>query len=638
MQLAAANAFLLWAVATPRPVQAQEATNNSPAINAGTNFLHLKDFLQLVLKRNESIQLRVLELEITKKRFQSERGIFEPELVLSASRDDNMRENTAEQRRSLGLATFEEQNNVYNAGLEALIPSGAKVRLGYNLRDLNNNLQDPRFPGGTISTNRPGIDEYQTFAGISLTQPLLKNFGYAYTLAGIRLAALASDIAYQDYRKELMGSVAAAEAAYWNLFMAQEQVRFFRDSVTLAESIVRDNRVRAETGKGSDLEVLEAEAGLALRKTKLAEAEQKHQEAATRVMTLYSETAILANPTVEAVDRPKIGETVPDFLRSAEAAFDLNPDYHVQKKKIQQEDVRLAYAKNQRLPQLDIRASYGLNGLGETPSASHEDIERRSFPSMSVGLELHVPLGGGIKARNDLAAAKLRKQQSLLSLKQIETQIINGVQAAVQKIRSARDAIEGNEKVVAFNQNLLNTQLERLQVGRVESRKVLEVEAALFESRNAVLESLVQYERAHLELELVQGATLASRDLDFSQPELQDRTATLLKERRRSAAEFDELMQALYATPPARVPPDLKGGDVEKARRILREKLDQMRLDRPSTNDVPATPHIPGESKGLLPPPAESVPPSAGSAEEQKMRRALREKIDQVQPTPPRSE
>jgi hypothetical protein len=184
----------------------------------------------------------------------------------------------------------------------------------------------------------------------------------------------------------------------------------------------------------------------------------------------------------------------------------------------------------------------------------------------------------------------------------------------------------------------LNTQLERLQVGRVESRKVLEVEAALFESRNAVLESLVQYERAHLELELVQGATLASRDLDFSQPELQDRTAVLLKERRRSNAEFDELMHALYAMPPTRVPPDLKGGDVEKARRILREKLDQMGMEKPSTNDVPVVPQVPGESKGLQPPPAESVPPSASSEEEEKVRRALREKIDQLQRTPPKSE
>ncbi|HEY0551485.1 MAG TPA: TolC family protein, partial [Verrucomicrobiae bacterium] len=497
-----AVSLLVWAALFTSRLPAQTATNA-----AENNSVRLKDFLQRVIERNESIQIRLLELEITNKKFQGEHGAFEPELVLSAARDDNKRENTAEQRRSLGLATFEEQNNIYNAGLESLVPSGAKVRLGYNLRDLNNNIQDPRFPGGTISTNRPGIDEYQTFAGLSVTQPLLKNFGFASTLAGVRLAALASDIAYQDYRRQLMETIASAEAAYWNLFMAQEQVRFFRDSVALAQSIVRDNKVRAESGRGSELEVLEADAGLALRQTKLAEAEQKQQEAALRAMTFSSESALAMQPPIRAADEPDLDRAGPEFLSSVAAAFDNNPDYQSQQRKIRQEEIRLAYAQNQRLPQLDLRASYGLNGLGETPSASHEDIERGRFPSASVGVELRVPLGGDIRGRNELAAARLRKQQALLALKQVETQIINSVQTAVQKVRSARDAVESNKKVVTFNQNLLETQFERLAVGKVESRKVLEVEAALFEARNAVLDSLVQYERARLELDLVQGAT-----------------------------------------------------------------------------------------------------------------------------------
>ena len=44
--------------------------------------------------------------------------------------------------------------------------------------------------------------------------------------------------------------VSTAEATYWNLYLAQEQVRFFRDSVALADALVVDNeaRVRAEKG------------------------------------------------------------------------------------------------------------------------------------------------------------------------------------------------------------------------------------------------------------------------------------------------------------------------------------------------------------------------------------------------------
>jgi outer membrane protein len=552
-----------------------------------TNSLRLNQFIQMVLERNESIQLRLLEVEISKRRLSGEMGAFEPDLVIAASREENKRENTAEQERSLRLKVFEEENNVYRTGIEGLVPSGAKIRLGYTMRDLNNNLQDPRLASGTITTNGPKIDEYQTFAGVNVTQPLLKGFGTVNTYANIRLAALASDVAFQEYRRQLMETIATAEAAYWNLFMMQEQVKFFRESIAVAQTIVQDNRVRADAGRGSELEVLEAEAGLALRQTKLAEAEQKRKEAEMHVMTLTSDSAFAPHPVMVAVDQPDLDTTMPEFLRSAEAAFDLNPDYQAQLKKIKQEDVRLAYAKNQRLPQLDLSASYGLNGLGSSPARSHDDLERQSYPSWSVGLELHVLLAGNIKARNEMAASKLRKEQALLSLKQVETQIINAIQAAVQKIHSTRGSVENNQKVVAFHQSLLKTQLDRLEVGKVESRKVLEVEAALFESRNAVLDAMVQYERAQLELQLVQGAILKARELEFSKDDLTDRTTTFLQRRKSTKSDLPKdtvIPSAKKTSPPAtNSQPPQTSEDIEKIRRSLRQKLDAQDPALPKT-------------------------------------------------------
>src|SRR6185503_10600032 len=109
----------------------------APTIQPGTtNDLTVAEFLQLVVERNESLQAKVLEFMIAQKRFKAERGAFEPELVLSYDRVENKRENTAEQRRSSGVAVFEEKNNIYNAGIDALIPTGGKIRLGYVLRDL----------------------------------------------------------------------------------------------------------------------------------------------------------------------------------------------------------------------------------------------------------------------------------------------------------------------------------------------------------------------------------------------------------------------------------------------------------------------------------------------------------------------
>jgi outer membrane protein TolC len=506
-----------------------------------TRELTLHDFLQMVLARNESIQVRAIELGISQKKLSGERGIFEPELLLRYDHVENKRENTAEQRRSTGALFFEENNNLYTSGLEMLIPTGAKIRLGYTLNELRNNLQSP--PLGVITPYQPGA-EFQSFAGINLSQPLLKNAWFPATLANIRLAALAGDVAYQEYRRQMMLVITTAEAAYWNLYLAQEQVRFFRDSAQLAEGLVHDNAARLEAGKGSELEVSQATAGLALRRTKLAEAEQKYLDTAAQMSTLVAEALSEATPLFRATSAPGQPRPAPQFDESAKVALEMNPDYLGQVKRLQQDDVRLAYAKNQRLPQLDLKASYGLNGLGSDPQSSWSEIEHGGFPAWTVGVELHLPLGGGIQVKNELAAVKLRKRQGLVSLKEMENQILNAVTTSLRKISSAQDNVRDYEQIAAFNQSLLETELQRQAVGKVDVQRVLDVEAALFDAKNSVVEAKVRYERARLEFELAQGIVLSSRTLDLPRQEIEQRTTRQLKGAGISEQQFRNWLKA----------------------------------------------------------------------------------------------
>ena len=498
-----------------------EETNNIPSE------LGLRDFIRLVLERNETIQMRLLEFAITEKRHAAEQGIFEPELVLGYDRVENDRQNTAEQRRSAGVSVFSEGNNLYNGGIESLVPTGARIRLGYALRDLQNNLQDlgTTPPLGGIITNLGGTGrEYQTFVGVSVTQPLLKSGWNSSTLANIRLAALGSDIAFQDYRRQMMVILSTAEATYWNLFLAQEQTRFFEESVAVAESLVRDNRARVDAGRGSELDVAQAQAGLALRRSKLFESRQKQRETAAQLRTLISAAPGAADLDWRAKDRPEPAADIPTFQEAGQKALALNPDYLTQKKKLAQENVRIAYAKNQRLPQLDLKASYGLNGLDSSPGASWEQAQSGDYPSFSVGAELRIPLAGGIKGRKEREAAELRKKQALLQIKETETQVLNALQTALMKVQSARDNVVNYRDVVRFDEEVLKTQLARLDAGKVESRKVLEAEADLFEAKNAVVDALVQQERSRLEMRLVEGALLESRHVEWTQKELQQKT------------------------------------------------------------------------------------------------------------------
>jgi len=162
-----------------------------------------------------------------------------------------------------------------------------------------------------------------------------------------------------------------------------------------------------------------------------------------------------------------------------------------------------------------------------------------------------------------------------LGLREVETQIANSLDTAMHKIRSAQAGVQGYQTLVAFNQNLLDSALARLEVGRMESRKVLEIEADLFESRTSLAEALVQYQRAELELELVQGAMLRKRNLEFTQNELGKRTADLLRENGLTDEGYQNFVRGLQEDFQRRQPPTtiINTPEQIKARQALEENL-----------------------------------------------------------------
>lgn len=483
--------------------------------------LTLPECVQQVVNYNQKLQIQALEYLVAHKKYNASKGIFEPSLVVSAEHVKNFRKTVAQQRISLGVAQFDERNNLYDAGVEVLTPTGAKVHIGYTLHDLANNLQQQILGG---------LKEYESFAGVSLTQPLLKDGGIAATMAAIRLAATDADIAYQTYRRQMITLLAHAEGSYWDLYDAQEQYQIMTQSVSIAQTLLEDYQVRLQTGKASQLDVMQAQAGVATREAKANEARQNLIEANNNLVAMFSDPSQATLRRVRVVDQPKVEPAHLNFDTAMTAAMELNPDYLSQRKQVQEEDIRLAYAKNQRWPQLDLKASYGLNGLGDSPSSSWSDITHGNYENWTVGVELRVPLLGGIKGRNEVSAAKIKKQEALLNLKHTEVDVANALDSAIFRLRNASQSVTNFQNVVSFNQHLLQTEFAQMKVGKTDSRRILEAEDDLAKARSALVDSQVAYEKAQVELAIIEGTTLQHWHLDISQPELRAMTSAAVRD------------------------------------------------------------------------------------------------------------
>lgn len=493
------------------------AAADSPAPTP-TDTLALADFMQRVVEHNEAIQARLLAFHASRSQRKAEAGTFEPAWVGSGEYVDRKRPNTIEIERSLRSGGFfRERNENYSTGLEVVSPLGTRVRLGASGRQLINNVQR------TVLIDVEA--EYESQVGLTLEQPLLKGAGTANTLAALRLAARGSEVAYQEYRRQLMQVVAEAEIGYWQLFYAQQELQLAGESVALAQTLVNDMRAALEAGRGSRLDVLEAEAGFAVRKARQSLARQKRSEAMNRIAAFSGRAVGPEAREYTALDAPHLRPVSLDLGDAVAVARAMSPDVLRSQAQVAQEKIRVGYAGNQRLPQVDLKGSVGAQGLGYDWRTSWRDVDRRDFPTWTVALEVRVPLFGGVRGRNELRAARQRLNQAERTSSDVDTQVRTGLSTAQQRLQESFSAAQTFTAVVEFRTNLLDARLKGREVGRLDSRAVLEAEQDLFASRLDQLQSQVEYQRALLELELISGTMLQHRGLEVDFATLEKQTA-----------------------------------------------------------------------------------------------------------------
>ena len=78
--------------------------------------------------------------------------------------------------------------------------------------------------------------------------------------------------------------------------------------------------------------------------------------------------------------------------------------------------------------------------------------------------------------------------------------------------------------MVDYHQKLLEAQLAQLDVGKLDSKTVLQAEEKLFESKVAAVDSLVSYRKALLELEAIDGVMLQNRGVELDKATLHQKT------------------------------------------------------------------------------------------------------------------
>ena len=453
------------AVAAPVPPAASTAAADEAVP------LTLEAAIASALAHNFTITSARFEPQIARARQISAAGAFDPVLAANYTRSDD---NTRPYRPFDGTRAPLGVDKVDTAEISL----GGKLPFGlqYALIGQADNFRESDY---FLANN------YTTFGGIRLTQPLLRGFGFGANLAGIRLARAQRGIARATYHQAVTDTITRTVAAYNNLYYAQQTHQNAVRSRDLAGELLKENRRRVEVGSISPADVTIAAARVARIDDGVIQAERGLADTRNYLLTLLSSDTRPATDQPLRIVAPDVVD-LPTLDRATDLAraYERRPDYQQAREGIRRAEAGLAESRSAALPQVDLVGSYGYNGSGRSLDEAYRDARQRDTLAWSAGAVVSVPLPLR-DGRGRLRASKLTLEQARTELARLEQQIAVEVANAAGQIDATSRRVEATRRARKLADESLLAEQKRLQVGQSDTFTVLQFQELLAAAEQA---------------------------------------------------------------------------------------------------------------------------------------------------------
>jgi len=488
-----------------------------PAPSPGTQVdLTLDEATARALERNLDIAVERLNPQTFDLNIARIRAAYRPTATSTISQLSRIQPPTSTLN---GGTIVDNTTSTYNSGISQQVPWGG----GAFAFQFNNNKQ---VTSNNLVNYNPAFNN--NFA-MTLTQPLLRGFLIDNNRQQLVVTALNRDASEIELRGTIATTLANVRNAYWELVFAIQALDVARGSLDLASKLVADNRARVEVGALAPLDVVQAQAEEATRQQALAQADaqERTSELALKRLIVSGTDDPLWNAGINPVDRPTFMPEPLDVQGAVRKALDNRTDLQIARKTIQSNDVTLKYMRNLTLPELDLTAMYGANGLGGTQfrrtgsgvtsqiigtvPGGYGDAWRtltgRDYPTWNLALNFSYPLGASAQEAQ-VARAKVQLNQSAAQLRSLELQVATDVTNAALQVQSGLTRYQAATVARSLAQQRLDAEQSRFEVGLSTNFLVVQAQRDLATAQNTELRALLDYRKALVDYERLQETPL----------------------------------------------------------------------------------------------------------------------------------
>lgn len=448
----------------------------------------------IALRNNRDLAVQELNPVIVGTFEQIERGAFDPEAFAGF---EYQRESATEVANSTG-GEFSVKSDEYEAigGVRQRLPTGTDVELNVS-------------QGRTDSSRSPELQDARV--GLSVTQALLRGFGPAVNLAGIRQAEFDTKASRYELRGYVESLLADTEVAYWRYCLAHEEIAIFKESLELATRQSDEIQQQIEVGALPQTEGAAAKAEVALREQALINARSEMEAARLRLLRLMN-----AGPggrldrILTATSNPRIEpEPITDITQRVELAQKMRPDLNQARMLLERNRLETIVTKNGLLPRLDLFIVLGKTGYSNTFFDSFEAIGDNDY-DFAGGFTFTQFLNNRAAEARDLAARATRRQ-SADAVSNLSQLVDLDVRLAINEVERARQQIDASRVTRIFQEETAQAEVERFEVGASTSLLVAQAQRDLLQAQITEVEAVVNYRIALVQLYLAEGSLLERR-------------------------------------------------------------------------------------------------------------------------------
>jgi outer membrane protein len=480
------------------------------SLQAQTNLpvrsLSLQDCISEALQHNFDVQVARYSPEISSYNLWAAYGGYDPIFNVSGQHAYSVTPSSLTQNQ-LQYPASEANVDSFDSGFNGVLPWGFQYNLSGNV---SQNTGISASPAGTNS-----YESANGSIGLTMTQPLLKNFWIDNTRLQIKAARNNLKYSEQGLRSQLITSVTAIENAYYELIYARENLTVQQEALTLAETQLDQDRQRMEIGTLAQLSVEQDQSQVAQNQANVITAQFTLDSDENALKNLITDDYKLWN-AINLMPSEPLAATKQfyDLQDSWNKGMTLRPDLLQAQITLEQQGIQLKFDRNQLFPELDVTGSYGYNGAGAVYNDVFSQYRNQDSPFYTYGGKMTIPLAN-TQARNALKADKVTERQDLLKLKQIEQNILVEIDNAVKQAESDYESVEATRQARIYAEAALDAEQKTYAVGKATTFEVLTYQNNLTTARGQEIRALANYEEALANLAQQEGSTLQRRNIDL---------------------------------------------------------------------------------------------------------------------------